>query len=325
VINTDTINYDTAKLDKQYPAICKSRWNARKNIGDDAYFQSIGLSRNDPPELWQFALGRSEPLSNAEHYKRSRTIIGRRTLRETILALANRIEDDALLKKHLATLLKLSESEPLTVANYKLNRADSDKTKRILIEHWIQEPRGEDWLKAGRDHAQLVASKLHGVAKFVRILELPDTNGKPVKDAHDFFTAGGDAGQIGELVDATPEWTQPNAPDLRDTKPIKPMLEFFTPSELSAFTPPVGFNLVGDYHIQKAAPFVIGGAPGVGKSRGAVTLAVVGATGGELQHFVGYVPVAERSVRRRKKAGVYHARSVLPDGDAAARRPYYSN
>ena len=57
--------------------------------------------------------------------------------------------------------------------------------------------------KAGRDHAQLVAGKLHGVAKSVRVLELPDVNGKPVKDTFDFFAAGGEAGQIGGLVDAT--------------------------------------------------------------------------------------------------------------------------
>ena len=76
-------------------------------------------------------------------------------------------------------------------------------------------------------------------------------------------------------------------PEIRDdvpdvdveTKPAKPMIEFFTPSELSAFTPPEGFSLAGDYHIQKAAPFVIGGAPGVGKSRAAVALAIAGATG----------------------------------------------
>lgn len=66
-----------------------------------------------------------------------------------------------------------------------------------------------------------------------------------------------------------------------ETKPAKPMIEFFTPSELSAFTPPEGFKLVGDYHIQKASPFVIGGAPGVGKSRGAVALAIAGATGAD--------------------------------------------
>lgn len=66
-----------------------------------------------------------------------------------------------------------------------------------------------------------------------------------------------------------------------ETKNVKPMIEFFTPSQLSAFTPPEGFKLVGDFHIQRAAPFVIGGAPGVGKSRGAVALAVAGAIGAD--------------------------------------------
>jgi hypothetical protein len=51
-----------------------------------------------------------------------------------------------VLKKHLATLLKICESEPLTKADYKLNRADSDKTKRKLIEHWIQDPPTEQLL-----------------------------------------------------------------------------------------------------------------------------------------------------------------------------------
>lgn len=62
--------------------------------------------------------------------------------------------------------------------------------------------------------------------------------------------------------------------------PVKVMIEFFKPSELSAYVPPEGFKLVGDYHIQRASPFVIGGAPGVGKSRAAVALAVAGATTG---------------------------------------------
>jgi hypothetical protein len=61
--------------------------------------------------------------------------------------------------------------------------------------------------EAGRAHAQKVAASLYGKAKSVRVIELPDVNGKPVKDAFDFFAAGGDAGQIGELVDLTPEWT----------------------------------------------------------------------------------------------------------------------
>jgi hypothetical protein len=58
----------------------------------------------------------------------------------------------------------------------------------------------------------------------------------------------------------------------------KILVEFQKPSELINYTPPAGFVLVGNYHIQKNAPFVIGGAPGVGKSRAVVALAVAGAT-----------------------------------------------
>jgi len=57
------------------------------------------------------------------------------------------------------------------------------------------------------------------------------------------------------------------------------MLEFFTPTELSSYQVPDGSNLVGNYHIVRGGIFVIGGAPGVGKSRAAVALAVAGATG----------------------------------------------
>jgi hypothetical protein len=76
--------------------------------------------------------------------------------------------------------------------------------------------------KAGRDHAQLVAGKLHGVAKSVRVIELSDVNGKPIKDAFDFFAAGGDTRQIGELVDTTPEWTPANVPEVAKTFPTEP-------------------------------------------------------------------------------------------------------
>jgi hypothetical protein len=58
----------------------------------------------------------------------------------------------------------------------------------------------------GRIHAANVVATLHGKAKSVRVIELPDTNGKPVKDASDFLDAGGDAGAILALADSTPEW-----------------------------------------------------------------------------------------------------------------------
>jgi hypothetical protein len=61
----------------------------------------------------------------------------------------------------------------------------------------------------------------------------------------------------------------------------RPLIEFRMPSELRAFEPPAGSVLVGDNHIVKGSVFVIGGAPGVGKSRAGTGLAEAGATGHE--------------------------------------------
>lgn len=61
----------------------------------------------------------------------------------------------------------------------------------------------------------------------------------------------------------------------------KPLIEFRSPRQLKNFIPPPGLVLVGDCHIVRGLVFVIGGAPGVGKSRASVALAVAGATGRE--------------------------------------------
>ena len=58
----------------------------------------------------------------------------------------------------------------------------------------------------------------------------------------------------------------------------KPLIEFKTPLQLKNFVPPPGMVLVGDCHIARGSVFVIGGAPGVGKSRSSVALAEAGAT-----------------------------------------------
>ena len=57
------------------------------------------------------------------------------------------------------------------------------------------------------------------------------------------------------------------------------MVEFLCPSQVTAYEPPAGHCLIGDSHVQLGAPFVIAGAPGVGKSRAATKLAICGATG----------------------------------------------
>jgi hypothetical protein len=75
------------------------------------------------------------------------------------------------------------------------------------------------------------------------------------------------------------------SPRLRDLlstpepQPGKQWIEFCTPSQLRDYKPPEGAVLVGDFHIVRGAVFVIGGAPGVGKSRAGVALAVSGASG----------------------------------------------
>jgi hypothetical protein len=67
----------------------------------------------------------------------------------------------------------------------------------------------------------------------------------------------------------------------REPEPNRPLIEFRSPLQLKNFKPPPGLVLVGDCHIVKDSVFVIGGAPGVGKSRGSVALAVAGATGAD--------------------------------------------
>ncbi len=55
--------------------------------------------------------------------------------------------------------------------------------------------------------------------------------------------------------------------------------KFYTPSDCRAYQPPPGHVLVGDCHIVRGGCTVIGGAPGTGKSRAAMALAVAGASG----------------------------------------------
>jgi AAA domain len=66
-----------------------------------------------------------------------------------------------------------------------------------------------------------------------------------------------------------------------ETKEKKIFLEFLSPSQLKSYKPPPGMVLVGDNHITRGSVSVIGGMPGVGKSRASVALAEAGATGCE--------------------------------------------
>ena len=58
--------------------------------------------------------------------------------------------------------------------------------------------------KPGREHAQQVALSLHGIAKDIKVVELP---GVPEKgDLSDWLDQGHTKAELGELVKAAPEW-----------------------------------------------------------------------------------------------------------------------
>jgi hypothetical protein len=64
-----------------------------------------------------------------------------------------------------------------------------------------------------------------------------------------------------------------------ETPPKKRLLNFLTLDDLKSYKPPEGHCLIGDEHIVRGAFTVIGGAPGVGKSRATGALIRSGCTG----------------------------------------------
>jgi hypothetical protein len=73
--------------------------------------------------------------------------------------------------------------------------------------------------------------------------------------------------------------TRTEQPQEVESAPI--FVEFLKPSQIRAYNPPPNLVLVGDNHIVRGNVFVLGGPPGVGKSRGLTALAVGGATGAD--------------------------------------------
>jgi hypothetical protein len=103
--------------------------NALQKIISRCYCRTTGLSVEDPPELWQYAIGHSEPVATPppeivvpkpskqaighsdeslvwDAYKEFRTDLGSPTLGETVRKLAERLDDDALLASHNSQALE---------------------------------------------------------------------------------------------------------------------------------------------------------------------------------------------------------------------------
>ena len=61
----------------------------------------------------------------------------------------------------------------------------------------------------------------------------------------------------------------------------KSMIEFSSPTEVRDYSISEETILIGDYHVERGNLLVVGGPPGVGKSRAVTALAVAGATGSD--------------------------------------------
>ena len=103
-----------------------------------------------------------------------------------------------------------------------------------------------------------------------RLLIVPEEH----HDANDWLQ---NLSSITELIEAirNAELRQPAAKEQQQTARV--YIECYRPSYYMAYEPPPDLILCGDTHIMRGASFVIGGAPGVGKSRASTALALAGA------------------------------------------------
>jgi AAA domain len=131
---------------------------------------------------------------------------------------------------------------------------------------------GDDWLEKVCVHA----------GTKVRVVAIP----AKFKDAND-WTKGGKASatdlqaaiKAAVPVSNTSRVTPSSAPEAQVVSARARPIEFLSPLQLQRYQAPEGTFLVGDCHITRGSVFVIGGPPGVGKSRATIALAIAGALG----------------------------------------------
>jgi AAA domain len=103
----------------------------------------------------------------------------------------------------------------------------------------------------GRTHMQAVAAELSGVAKSIRVLELPELADKG--DVTDWIKNGGTAEKLWELIEQTPQW---NAPPTND-------LDEFTFDGTETIAPP---PMLIEELLPAAGIAIVGGQSGAGKT-----------------------------------------------------------
>lgn len=191
------VRYNRAELKRQWGTIAASRRLALWTITAKSHTKTTGLTESDPPELWSFALAKSEPRRSPlseqqlkrtkaftesirrlnpevdadEIYKagqKLRATLDKVTLRETVQSLATSAKNDSELAEWLAKLLDLHRRPPITTGEYHEARADANLTTYLLVHNWIQDPPGESWATAS-----LCFFSDRAMAKLVYFLSLP--------------------------------------------------------------------------------------------------------------------------------------------------------
>ena len=97
-------------------------------------------------------------------------------------------------------------------------------------------------------------------------------------------------------------------------------IEVLSPSQIISYNAPPGTVLVGDNHITRGSVCVIGGAPGVGKSRASVALAEAGAT--KLDWFGLKVHTTFRTLIIQNENGRFRLKQEFSELDSKALDPF---
>lgn len=163
------VKYPTEKLAQQWAGIVKSQIEAIRRGIRKSYTAITGLRENDPPELWRYIIGRSERIdflddrlatatadellyldveftTTPDHYKKFVTELGKPSLRQTLLHLTQRAENDSWLKKQLETLLRIHALG--AIKRDQIEQALSfDRIDRVLIQNWIEHPPSPSFMK----------------------------------------------------------------------------------------------------------------------------------------------------------------------------------
>jgi hypothetical protein len=109
-----------------------------------------------------------------------------------------------------------------------------------------------------------------------------------------------------------------NGDSLPEERKIR--IEVLSPSQIIAYEVPPGTVLIGDNHITRGSATVIGGAPGVGKSRASVAMAEAGAT--KLDWFGLKVHTTFRTLIIQNENGRFRLKQEFAELDANALDPF---